>query len=65
MYIIVYMYIMFTKSLRQLCIYVSELVIFVCAGPSREAAVDNPLRLVGRMILQQSYICALIAMMVN
>ncbi|KTF86022.1 hypothetical protein cypCar_00014449 [Cyprinus carpio] len=33
-------------------------------GPSGEAAADNPLRLVGRMILQQSYICALIAMMV-
>uniref|UniRef100_A0A8C1RLV0 Piezo-type mechanosensitive ion channel component 1 n=1 Tax=Cyprinus carpio TaxID=7962 RepID=A0A8C1RLV0_CYPCA len=32
--------------------------------PSGEAAADNPLRLVGRMILQQSYICALIAMMV-
>ncbi|XP_042616897.1 piezo-type mechanosensitive ion channel component 1-like isoform X3 [Cyprinus carpio] len=33
-------------------------------GPSGEATADNPLRLVGRMILQQSYICALIAMMV-
>uniref|UniRef100_A0A671QYV4 Piezo-type mechanosensitive ion channel component 1-like n=1 Tax=Sinocyclocheilus anshuiensis TaxID=1608454 RepID=A0A671QYV4_9TELE len=44
--------------------YVSELVMFVCAGPSGEAAADNPLHLVGRMILQQSYICALIAMMV-
>ncbi|XP_696355.4 piezo-type mechanosensitive ion channel component 1 isoform X1 [Danio rerio] len=33
-------------------------------GPSGEATVDNPLRLVGRMVLQQSYICALIAMMV-
>uniref|UniRef100_A0A673G972 Piezo-type mechanosensitive ion channel component 1-like n=1 Tax=Sinocyclocheilus rhinocerous TaxID=307959 RepID=A0A673G972_9TELE len=32
--------------------------------PSGEATADNPLRLVGRMILQQSYICALIAMMV-
>lgn len=37
----------------------------VCAGTSGEAAADNPLRLVGRMILQQSYICALIAMMVK
>lgn len=45
--------------------YVSEPVMFVCAGPSGEAAADNPLRLVGRMILQQSYICALIAMMVK
>uniref|UniRef100_A0A672KGU6 Piezo type mechanosensitive ion channel component 1 (Er blood group) n=1 Tax=Sinocyclocheilus grahami TaxID=75366 RepID=A0A672KGU6_SINGR len=44
--------------------YVSELVMFVCAGPIGEAAADNPLHLVGRMILQQSYICALIAMMV-
>ncbi|XP_067256339.1 piezo-type mechanosensitive ion channel component 1 isoform X2 [Chanodichthys erythropterus] len=33
-------------------------------GTSGEAVADNPLRLVGRMILQQSYICALIAMMV-
>uniref|UniRef100_A0A8C1UWN1 Piezo-type mechanosensitive ion channel component 1-like n=1 Tax=Cyprinus carpio TaxID=7962 RepID=A0A8C1UWN1_CYPCA len=33
-------------------------------GLSGEAAADNPLRLVGRMILHQSYICALIAMMV-
>ncbi|XP_016147715.1 piezo-type mechanosensitive ion channel component 1-like [Sinocyclocheilus grahami] len=33
-------------------------------GPIGEAAADNPLHLVGRMILQQSYICALIAMMV-
>ncbi|XP_067308143.1 LOW QUALITY PROTEIN: piezo-type mechanosensitive ion channel component 1 [Pseudorasbora parva] len=33
-------------------------------APAGEAAADNPLRLVGRMILQQSYICALIAMMV-
>uniref|UniRef100_A0A672MF10 Piezo type mechanosensitive ion channel component 1 (Er blood group) n=1 Tax=Sinocyclocheilus grahami TaxID=75366 RepID=A0A672MF10_SINGR len=47
-----------------ICMYISELVMFVCAGPSGEAAADNPLRLVGRMILQQSYICALIAMMV-
>uniref|UniRef100_A0A673I3B7 Piezo-type mechanosensitive ion channel component 1-like n=1 Tax=Sinocyclocheilus rhinocerous TaxID=307959 RepID=A0A673I3B7_9TELE len=44
--------------------YVSEHVMFVCAGPSGEVAADNPLHLVGRMILQQSYICALIAMMV-
>lgn len=29
-----------------------------------EAEGDNPLRMVGRLILQQSYICALIAMMV-
>ncbi|XP_039546699.1 piezo-type mechanosensitive ion channel component 1 isoform X1 [Pimephales promelas] len=33
-------------------------------GPAGESSADNPLRLVGRMILQQSYICALIAMMV-
>ncbi|TRY96182.1 hypothetical protein DNTS_026761, partial [Danionella cerebrum] len=31
---------------------------------SGEAVADNPLLLVGRMILQQSYVCALIAMMV-
>uniref|UniRef100_A0A8C2E4C7 Piezo-type mechanosensitive ion channel component 1 n=1 Tax=Cyprinus carpio TaxID=7962 RepID=A0A8C2E4C7_CYPCA len=51
-------------SLPLICVYISELVMFVCAGLSGEAAADNPLRLVGRMILHQSYICALIAMMV-
>uniref|UniRef100_A0A8C2E4H0 Piezo-type mechanosensitive ion channel component 1 n=1 Tax=Cyprinus carpio TaxID=7962 RepID=A0A8C2E4H0_CYPCA len=53
-----------THFLPLICVYISELVMFVCAGLSGEAAADNPLRLVGRMILHQSYICALIAMMV-
>lgn len=44
---------------------VFETFVCVCTAVNGEAEGDNPLRMVGRLILQQSYICALIAMMVK
>uniref|UniRef100_A0A8C1HI01 Piezo type mechanosensitive ion channel component 1 (Er blood group) n=1 Tax=Cyprinus carpio carpio TaxID=630221 RepID=A0A8C1HI01_CYPCA len=53
-----------THLLGKLVIHILTDVMSFCLWRPMRAAADNPLRLVGRMILHQSYICALIAMMV-